>query len=251
MTHSVANYREGMPTGNGISEATVNQPSWCPGRSQDISRTPRERSAILSSTRHTESQNRCGEYSKTTVFGWLYSNITVRRHLPAVYSAKFRISHDWFTVMQKDRLFPCELPARQHDCQRCFNIWIRIRLFTNFFYDTELERRWPRRIKKASYICNEQLWWEVTWPFRCLIVVVAVTPRWQDVCLVVSIVSFWHDLKRWFWIVWIDISLEYCVLNHNNLMPYTGYKWIVSYKKCMLCLVNIPGCFHVKLLQAL
>ena len=31
-------------------------------------------------------------------------------------------------------------------------------------------------------------WWrEVTWPFKCLRVVVAVMPKWQDVCLVVSI----------------------------------------------------------------
>ena len=41
-----------------------------------------------------------------------------------------------------DELFPCELPARQHDRHRRFNIWIRIRLFTNFCYDTERERRW-------------------------------------------------------------------------------------------------------------
>ena len=41
---------------------------------------------------------------------------------------------------------------------RGINIWIRIRLFCNFLYDTGRERRWSHRIRQVVYIINEWLW---------------------------------------------------------------------------------------------
>ena len=59
--------------------------------------------------------------------------------------------------------FSCELPAKQHDCHRSFNIWIHIRL-TSFMIRKENDGgpRWPHRTKKTFNICNERLSWAWT-----------------------------------------------------------------------------------------
>ena len=108
--------------------------------------------------RRAESQNR--QIQANYGVWWLYSNVTTRRHLCDVYTAKFLILHAWFTVMQNIHSFRAScLWGNMAGTEARIFVFVFVYSLTSFMIWKEKKRTMVSAPnKKAFYTSNEWLW---------------------------------------------------------------------------------------------